>query len=232
MIFDLMSKEMPLDHGKEEKKSFTIRIERSIELILEKVGKLLQLKSATVARNYLNLSQFIVVESNLMMKSYDNTPLGVIPLDTFKYLTDILDWDRQIDLGDRLGQAINRNCEHEGISEPTKKIELAVGWGWFKTTWIEEKEYIYIGIPRSFVHVNTLTAMVYRLVQKRKIPDWRDFNHFFMTDDAIKRIDNKNERTNVQQIREAQKTELGAFQSNYNEGQSAYLRFEVLKVKK
>jgi hypothetical protein len=224
---------------KGDKKSFTIRIESDILTKLNDAANKMGIKSATIARNYLKLADSVFIQPNMDMMSFDNSALMIIPNESFHYIISLLldnskeVYVKQVDTGDRLGDMLNKNAECMGMEDPVQKIELAQSWGWFKSALIDN----YVAIPRSFGPVTLVNAMVYRIATKRRYPyagnwNWRDF---FVDDGTLNqrypKKENKGELQNIQNQRDSQRRDLGAVESNWDEG-TAYYKYEVLKKKK
>lgn len=214
-----------------EKKSFTIRIDDDLEKQLERVGDRLNLKPATVARNYLQLAKYLLVKSDLETNSYDNTPMMMLPIEIFQTMEDLIrvnrgTYEKEIDLGDKFGIVINTNCEFANITDPIEKLKLAEGWGWFKLSVIDN----YLAIPRTFGSLNTVNALVYRIVSRGRYPFGPDDSQYFWLNDKQISDWDKKDRDRVKGIRDRNNNEFGALYANYQDG--AVFRYEKLKVKK
>ena len=85
----------PTDEAnKVRKEAFTIRIESELIESLTRVGDLIKLKPATMARLYIQMAQYFLIQSNLDIQSFDGKEMTVLPRQM--WLDVIKDFDDEI----------------------------------------------------------------------------------------------------------------------------------------
>ena len=162
-------------HSKADlKKAFTIRIEQSILDNLKKASDNTRLRQATQARTYLQMSQFVVTQSNLGIEAYDRSSLGLYPKKIWGNLLENLPESKQFEIGDSLGSMILTNCGIMQIESLESKMEYLSGLGWFDIRMFPERdgeklEHFY-GILAHDWPINVLHALLFRILSKHEFP--------------------------------------------------------------
>ncbi len=152
------------------KRAFTIRVEQEIIDSLNQASINTRLKQATQARTYLQLSQYIVTQSDLGIEAYDETSMGIFPKKVWGSLLNSLPEEKQFELGDQLGTMILTNCGIMGISSLKKIIDYLCGLGWFDIRMFKEKDGNYYGFLANYWPIGALHAILYRILMKREYP--------------------------------------------------------------
>ncbi len=217
-----------------KKEAFTIRLPPKTIKKIEEVAKILGLKPSVVGRNYLNLSEYIMVSANTQIQTYDKTPLASIPLYILKNIFGYLSEQQQFDIGDSLGVIINTNANLLEKRDIESKLKMINGLGWMEVRKLGSKwAFSAQEFPIAVVH-----ALVYRMLHNRKYPQiWtRDYiqPHLNKTTDELKDIakDNRKKDNNLKRIdQEIPKfdRELGGSIENYSEV-CRYYSFNTLKI--
>jgi hypothetical protein len=197
----------PTDEAnKVKKEAFTIRVESELIESLARVGNLIKLKPATMARLYIQMAQFFLIQSSLDIQSFDGKEMTVLPrqiwLDAIKEFDD----DRKLRLGDEMGILINNNSQMNGFQTIDQKVEFMRGLGWFEIRPFEErtpeKKSIYWGILAKSCPLTVIHAMLYRVLYNRQFPGgWMGYlrDHGMKTMDQLNAI--KNDKTNKKENR-------------------------------
>ncbi len=156
------------------KKAFTIRIEQQILDNLKEASNNTRLRQATQARTYLQMSQFVVTQSNLTIEAYDRTPMGIYPKEIWGNLLKSLPVVKQFEFGNTLGMMVLTNCGIMGIESIEDKMEFLAGLGWFDIRMFQEKkgtkDYSYFGILAKNWPINALHAFLFRILTQSEFP--------------------------------------------------------------
>ncbi|UYP45776.1 hypothetical protein NEF87_002061 [Candidatus Lokiarchaeum ossiferum] len=156
------------------KKAFTIRIEQSILDNLKKASDNTRLRQATQARTYLQMSQFVVTQSNLGIEAYDRSPMGLYPKKIWGNLLESLPENKQFEVGDSLGMMILTNCGIMQIESLESKMDFLAGLGWFDIRMFPEREETnlvnYYGILAHDWPINVVHALLFRILTQHEFP--------------------------------------------------------------
>jgi len=214
----------------EEKKALTIRMEPDLFDMIDKVAdELGQNKSATVARNYLQLANYVFVKADMQITTHDNNPLLLIPSTLFETMTSLIkDENSQKDIGDRLATLINLNSEILNFITISQKIEFLKVLGWLPRMGGD-----FLRIPRKFGPPMMVAALVHRLVTKKKI-EW-SLNLFLenFADPKWEKEKNwKAEKTRFLGIRDEFTQKFGIWQGIFTDTQdSPYYDFDKISIR-
>lgn len=214
----------------EEKKALTIRMEPELFDMIDKVAdELGQNKSATVARNYLQLANYVFVKADMQITTHDNNPLLLIPSTLFETMTSLIkDENSQKDIGDRLATLINLNAEILNLNNISQKIEFLKVLGWLPRMGGD-----FLRIPRKFGPPMLVASLVHRLVTKKKI-EWP--LSFFLENFADPKWEKektwKAEKTRFLSIRDEFTQKFGIWQGIFTDTQdSPYYDFDKIIIR-
>lgn len=215
----------------DEKRALTVRMGNTLFEKIEEVAEELGQKPAAIARNYLNLSPYIFIKSNLEITTRDNNPLILFPASIFELIMDTLRTqpeEKQKEIGDKLGSLININADILRMVTLKQKLELIKTLGWF--------QYLYsdhLRIPRSFAPPFVVVALLYRMETKKKISTEWTFQNLVaenLNDPKYEKKENKGTKANIDRIRKEFEDRYAPIGNVFGEG-LAYDFYEFDKVK-
>jgi hypothetical protein len=159
-----------------KKVAFTMRLEESITDRLESLTQ--KSSKAAVARNYLNLANYFIVNPNLTLEMPDGTQLMVVPKTTMQNIYHSLKRTQMIEVGDELGRIFNINFSLRQCNTIAEKIIYLQSIGWFDIKEIKkiqnDQSIIYYGILAKLWPLDLLHAFLYRILGNHKYPEeWR-----------------------------------------------------------
>ena len=214
----------------ELKEAFTIRIPKSLLQSLDNVGSELNLKTATIARNYLQLSESVIVQPSMDIFTMDNHPLALFPREILKELFVGSSEERQLDIGDKLAQIININCQLTNITDINDKIHYLKSLGWMEIKTITG----YWGFSSKIFSVMIMNSLLYRIINPKKkyqikwsnatINSYIDFSDGDLTKEGKKK-ESKGLHADITQY----KNELYGIKENYSPT-CRYFCYETLKI--
>ena len=166
----------------EENKMFSLRLNPKL---IERINKLsieMGASKAKIARSYLQLSDYFLVEPNLDITTFTKMGLSIFPTEILKDLLDSQNDRDQILMGDKLGTIINNNFQIMGLKNLEEKRELIQGLNWIrftpvhliseeedpKTKEIKKIDIQFWGIPKDTWPILVIHAMLFRLIYNQK----------------------------------------------------------------
>ena len=166
----------------EENKMFSLRLNPKL---IERINKLsieMGASKAKIARSYLQLSDYFLVEPNLDITTFTKMGLSIFPTEILKDLLDSQNDRDQILMGDKLGTIINNNFQIMGLQNLEEKRELIQGLNWIrftpvhliseeedpKTKEINKINKQFWGIPKDTWPILVIHAMLFRLIYNQK----------------------------------------------------------------
>lgn len=169
-------------HEEQEKKMFSVRLNQNLIDRLNKLSGELRVSKAKIARSYLQLSDYILVEPNLDLTTFTKMSLSIFPTEILKELLDSQDEKKQISIGDKLGTIINNNFQIMGLQNLEEKRNLIHGLNWIKFTPVQlsveeidlkskesnKIEKQFWGIPKDSWSILIIHAMLFRLIYNQK----------------------------------------------------------------
>ena len=179
------------DHLK--KVPYTLRLEK---YLVDRLDELSQKSSkAAVARDYLNLTNYLSVRPDLSIEMPDGTPAMVIPKSTMQDIFYGYNRDKQLEIGNELGRIFNTNCSIRQYTTIADKITYLQSIGWFDIKLVprkrdvpkksddpKEKEdpkkremrnFMYYGILAKYWPIHLLHAFFYRILHNHQFPfEW------------------------------------------------------------
>jgi hypothetical protein len=166
----------------EENKMFSLRLNPKL---IERINKLsieMGASKAKIARSYLQLSDYFLVEPNLDITTFTKLGLSIFPTEILKDLLDSQNDRDQILMGDKLGTIINNNFQIMGLQNLEEKRKLIQGLNWIrftpvhliseeedpKTKEIKKINKQFWGIPKDTWPILVIHAMLFRLIYNQK----------------------------------------------------------------
>ncbi len=229
------------DESKARKIPFTLRLEENLLERLEYIS--INSSKAAVARNYLNLSNYLVVNPDLTIEYPDGTQLMMMPKNMIKDLISNLKRDTMLEFGNELGRIFNTNCSIRQIQTISNKIKYLQTIGWFDIKLIPKKDkngtnWIHYGILAKYWPLDLIHAFLYRILHNHQYPyAWQIEKYKEMLSLSDKKL--KTEKKNVRNdptfkkhpnMIEEFKEFLGGHFDNFNEDCVYYL-FDRLAMK-
>lgn len=165
----------------EDKKSkkipFTLRLEEDLIERLENIAQ--NTSKAAVARNFLNLSHFIITQPDFSTEFPDGTQLMMLPKNLLKNIFSKLERVEQLEFGNELGRIFNTNCSIRRISSINNKILYLQTIGWFDVKRfpgksMDGKKITHYGIQARIWPLDLIHAFLYRILHNHQYPnEWR-----------------------------------------------------------
>ena len=166
----------------EENKMFSLRLNPKLIDRINKLSIEMGASKAKIARSYLQLSDFFLVEPNLDITTFTKMGLSIFPTEILKDFLDSQNEKDQILLGDKLGTIINNNFQIMGLQNLEEKRKLIHGLNWIRFTPVhliceeedpktKEKKEInkqFWGIPKDTWPILVIHAMLFRLIYNQK----------------------------------------------------------------
>ena len=224
---------------KAKKIPFTLRLE---EDLLERLQIISQNASkAAAARNYLNLSYYLIAKQDLTIESPDGMQQMMITKKMIREWFKNLNDSEKIELGDELGVNFNTNCSIQQINSVPDKIKYLQSIGWFNVKLLQglnhtKEKVIFYGIPGFNWPLNLLHAFLHRILHNQKIPsEWTIENHADMLAMEEKELKNAKKRRNdpvfkkYPTIIEDFIQKIGGHKENFDENCPFY-KFDTLVV--
>jgi len=148
----------------------TIRIDKRLNSHLDKMKERLGLSKADLIRNYLEISQYIIKQKNVL-KSLNDRDFIVVKKSLLRKMVEKLEESEQLKLGDKLGRFINDIARINGkLDDSEYKLELCDNLGFFPK-FIDEEDFLLISKkfgPKKFVE-----AFLWRLFNQKELnPDY------------------------------------------------------------
>lgn len=226
--------------SKKVKKPFTIRLDTDLLDRLERLGK--KSSKAMVARNYLDLSRYIVLKPDSIdqIQTTDGTPLALLPIKLWGSILQSIPGAKQLTIGDELGKITNINSSLNKLHHsPHDKVSFLQDLGLFNCQEISgeyrgEKQ-TFLGIEAKNWPINVIHALLYRLLHNHQIPeDWMDIDpnvaeHIEDPEKIINKLKKTSAfRNKLNFVLEFQK-ELGGLRENFSDD-CAYFKFARLII--
>jgi len=150
----------------------TIRIDKKLNSHLDKMKERLGLSKADLIRNYLELSQYIIKQKNIL-KSLNDRDFIIVKKSLLRKIVEKLEESEQLELGDKLGRFINDIARINGkLDDSDYKLELCDNLGFFPK-FIDEEDFLLISKkfgPKKFVE-----AFLWRLLNQKELnPDYTE----------------------------------------------------------
>ncbi|MFX1441956.1 MAG: hypothetical protein ACFFHV_00955 [Promethearchaeota archaeon] len=146
---------------REEANVLTVRINKEIDELLEKVKERKGTTKAMLIRNYLEMIKYISI-NNGSIRSLDDRNLVIIKRKTFKNYLKNFGEEEQIRQGIKLAESINDIARVQGkLDDISYKLDLCEHLGFFPK-FIDEEGYILFSDkfgPKKFVE-----AFIYKLI--------------------------------------------------------------------
>ncbi len=169
----------------EENKMFSLRLKPKLIARINKLSGELGVSKTNIARSYLQLSEYVLVEPSSDLTTFTKMSLSIFPTEILKELLDSQDEKKQISIGDKLGTIINNNFQIMGLQNLEEKRKLIHGLNWIKFTPVQlideeidpnnTKDKIkikikkqYWGIPKDTWPILVIHAMLFRLIYNQK----------------------------------------------------------------
>ena len=118
----------------EENKMFSLRLNPKLINRISKLSTEMGSSQAKIARSYLQLSDYFLVEPNLDISTFTKMGLSIFPTEILKDFLDSQTEKDQILLGDKLGTIINNNFQIMGLQNLEEKRKLIHGLNWIRFT--------------------------------------------------------------------------------------------------
>jgi hypothetical protein len=216
-----------MEKDERDRKALTVRMEPDLFNKIEQVADELDQKSAAVARNYLKLAPYVVINSNLEIKTYDGNNVMLFPVKSFELIIGALKTapeETQREIGDNLANIININADFLTLQTFKQKIDFLKTLGWFQAVPSD-----YLRIPRRFGTPMIVISMVYRLVTKKRCPEWK-YSTFFenLLDEKYKK--QKEAVNRMQSMRDEFLRILGNYSVIYDEQNYEYYEFDKVSL--
>ena len=238
----------------EENKMFSLRLNPKLINRISKLSSEMGASKAKIARSYLQLSDYFLVEPNLDISTFTKMGLSIFPTEILKDLLQLLQLlpeKNQIVIGDKLGTIINNNFQIAGLQNLDEKRELIQGYNWIKFTPVsltdEEKDpktkdilkikKDFWGIPKDMWPISVIHAMLYRLIKNKRFnSNWEaDLykKYLELTPDKRKAF-KKNPKvpkvlSKVKDFLFLFEDEIGSRKENF-EAEHIYYYFDVLRI--
>jgi len=139
----------------------TVRIDKELDQILEKIKDKKKISKATLIRNYLEMAKYLIVDQN-SIRSIDDRDFIMIKRKIFKRFLKSFEIDNQMEYGIKFAQFINDLARLQGkIDDLEFKLDLCQHLGFFQK-FIDEGNYILFSNkfgPKKFVE-----AFAYKLI--------------------------------------------------------------------
>jgi hypothetical protein len=195
---------------------------------------------AMVARNYLDLSRYIVLkpDSTEQIQTTDGTPLALLPIKLWGSILHAIPSSKQLTIGDEMGKITNINSSLSKLHHsPLDKIVFLHDLGLFDCQEIsgeyQGEQQTFLGIEAKNWPLNVIHALLYRLLLNHKIPeDWMDIDpnvaeHIEDPEKTINKLKKSSAfRNKLNFVLEFQK-ELGGLRENFSDD-CAYYKFSQL----
>ena len=158
---------------KEETSVLTVRINKELDQLLEKVKDKKGTPKAMLIRNYLEMVRYISINKE-SIRSLDDRDLIVIKRKTFKKFLNNFEEEEQMSYGTKIAESINDIARVQGkLDDIIYKLDLCEHLGFFPK-FIDEENYILFSNkfgPKKFVE-----AFIYKLINHQ--PDMEyDLNY-------------------------------------------------------
>lgn len=227
---------------KKVKKPFTIRLDEILLNRLERLGK--KSSKAMVARNYLDLSRYIILKPDSIdqIQTTDGTPLALLPINLWGSILHGLPSAKQLGIGDELGKITNINSSlNRALESPPltlfDKLSFLQEMGLFDCQKISgeyrgEKQ-TFMGIEAKNWPLNVIHALLYRILHNHQIPeDWMDIEpsvaeHIEDSEKSINKLKKASAFRNKLNFVKDFQIELGGVRDNFSED-VAYFKFSRL----
>ena len=139
----------------------TVRIDKDLDNILEKVRRKRGVSKATLIRNYLDMVKYMIIDQN-SIRSIDDRDFIMIKRKIFKKFLKSYEIEEQMDYGIKFAQFINDLARLQGrIDDVEYKLETCQHLGFFPK-FIDDDNYILFSNkfgPKKFVE-----AFAYKLI--------------------------------------------------------------------
>lgn len=146
---------------KEEARVLTVRINKELDQLLEKVKDKKGTPKAMLIRNYLEMVRYISI-NNESIRSLDDRDLIIIKRKTFKKFLNNFEEEEQMRYGIKMAESINDIARVQGkLDDINYKLDLCEHLGFFPK-FIDEENYILFSNkfgPKKFVE-----AFIYKII--------------------------------------------------------------------
>jgi len=146
---------------KESTVVLTVRIDRELDEVLEKIKDKRGLSKANVIRNYLELARYAIIEQS-SIRSLDERDLILIKKSSFRKFLTTMEEEAQMEWGLKFARLINDISRLEGqLGNIEYKLDLCEHLGFFNK-FIDKENYILFSNkfgPEKFVE-----AFVYKII--------------------------------------------------------------------
>jgi len=158
---------------KEETSVLTVRINKELDQLLEKVKDKKGTPKAMLIRNYLEMVRYISINKE-SIRSLDDRDLIIIKRKTFKKFLNNFEEEEQIRYGIKIAESLNDIARVQGkLDDINYKLDLCEHLGFFPK-FIDEENYILFSKkfgPKKFVE-----AFIYKIINHQ--PDMEfDLNY-------------------------------------------------------
>ena len=147
---------------KEEARVLTVRINKELDQLLEKVKDKKGTPKAMLIRNYLEMVRYISI-NNESIRSLDDRDLIIIKRKTFKKFLNNFEEEEQMRYGIKMAESINDIARVQGkLDDINYKLDLCEHLGFFPK-FIDEENYILFSNkfgPKKFVE-----AFIYKIIK-------------------------------------------------------------------
>lgn len=147
--------------SKDTSSVLTVRIDKDLDNILEKVRRKRGISKATLIRNYLDMAKYMIIDQN-SIRTIDDRDFIMIKRKIFKKFLKSYEIEEQMDYGIKFAQFINDLARLQGkIDDIEYKLEICQHLGFFPK-FLDDENYILFSNkfgPKKFVE-----AFVYKLI--------------------------------------------------------------------
>ena len=232
----------------EENKMFSLRLNPKLIDRINKLSIEMGASKAKIARSYLQLSDYFLVEPNLDITTFTKMGLSIFPTEILNDFLESLNRKDQILMGDRLGTIINNNFQIMGLQNLDEKRKLIHGLNWIKFTPVQlideeinlETKKIenivkqFWGIPKDTWPLLIIHAMLFRLTYNQRYKDNWELSMYkkyldLTPEKRKKNIKNVRDFSKVKNFLLKFEIEIGSRKENF-ETEHIYYYFDVLRI--
>ncbi len=154
-----------IEKSRKDKVVITVRIDKSLDDILNKLRVKIGLSKAELIRNYLNMVNYISLHKG-SLKSLDNRNFIIFKRELLNDCLNKLSEIEQIHIGEEMARFLNDIARIKGqIDNLEFKLELCENFGYFPF-FIDTERYIYI--THEFGPLKFVEAFMWQLIYQEK----------------------------------------------------------------
>jgi hypothetical protein len=165
-----------------------MRIPEYLDEIIKVISRNNNSRPSTIARNVLNLLNYLKVIGNMDIRSHDDQSLVIIPQSIFLSILKRIEappqeiWEYYLDLGDRLGIYFNDQFRIGGKQQMSDRLAIIHMSGIFSMVFDANG---YALIPTVVGPLDFINAFMYRILQNNKMPPSMTMRHSLKEIEAL-----------------------------------------------